>query len=549
MMVTVSSASDWTQFQKDSYNSGLTCDRAPVDTPSVISWNCQVPSAGAVDCSPTVVDDTLYIVVPGGNVSAIDKTAGTVTWDTNIGVTGYQLGTPAYGNGTLFVPREDGRMYALDGQSGDVLWVADVSENWLYTPVVYDEHYLYFGDCSDFEGNGGNFYCYSDMGEEIWARASSSGGGYYWAGSAIVGDFVVFVDSRGYLSSLEKDTGYLQDEVNVSELFSLADAGEFKSSVSYSPDTGKLFFTSKGGYCYSLGFYDNGSFDVSDNYCTELYRGSSSTPSVFNGRVYVGCGDWSTGGRLYCLDESDLSEIWNFTANAGIKASPVISRAYDEGDGEVYIYFTSNCLQGTVYCLKDYPGNSEVIEMWSYEPSSGKNEHILQGVAISDGWLFFGNDGGYLFGLATSQSVKAQHVFADFETNISSGDYPLTVEFIDKSVDADSWSWDVDGDGVVDYTERNPVHTYDELGSYNVSLTAGNSVFTHTRMVKDCIAVDWNPWNDLESEYGDLISYDEVLDAVFYWKYGLPVPGTAERVLSFDEILDIVFYWKYSCPM
>ena len=545
-MADISFASDWTEFQKDSCNSGLTCDRAPITTPSSMSWN-RLFSGEAVDCPSVVVDDILYMVFPGGNVSAIEKNRGSVVWSTTIEQISYQLGSPAYGNGTLFIPRENGKVYALDSLNGELIWETDQIGNWLYTPIVYDSHRIYFGDCLDKYGNDGTFYCYTDTGDECWSKDAASGGGYYWAGPAVVEDFVIFVDSKGYLTSLDKDDGSLIDEVNVSEMFSIDDAGEFKSSVSYDSDSEKLFLTSKGGYCYSISFDQTGSFNVYDSNYAQLDGACTSTPSFFNGRVYVGCGGW-TEGKLYCLDESDLSEIWNFETNAGVKASPAISRAYDGGDGEVYIYFTTNCADGTVYCLKDYPGNTEAMEQWNYLPSNGMNNYILQGVVISDGWLFFGNDGGYLFGLANSQSVKEQHVFADFEVNVTYGDFPLTVQFTDTSSDATSWSWDVDGDGIEDYGIKDPVHTYNKSGSYNVSLTAGNSVFIHTRTVEDCISVDWNPWNDPDSESGNLISQNEVMTAISYWKSGYVIPDTDHRI-SQDEIMLIVSYWKSKYPM
>ncbi len=46
----------------------------------------------------------------------------------------------------------------------------------------------------------------------------------------------------------------------------------------------------------------------------------------------------------------------------------------------------------------------------------------------------------------------------------------LTVNFTDNSIGAVAWLWDVDGDGVVDYTTQNPSHTYTP-GIYDVTLT------------------------------------------------------------------------------
>ncbi len=59
---------------------------------------------------------------------------------------------------------------------------------------------------------------------------------------------------------------------------------------------------------------------------------------------------------------------------------------------------------------------------------------------------------------------------ADFTADVTMGQAPLTVNFTDQSMDAaKDWQWDF-GDG--DYsTERNPTHTFDQPGAFNVSLT------------------------------------------------------------------------------
>jgi uncharacterized surface protein with fasciclin (FAS1) repeats len=47
--------------------------------------------------------------------------------------------------------------------------------------------------------------------------------------------------------------------------------------------------------------------------------------------------------------------------------------------------------------------------------------------------------------------------------------------FMDESADEDgdisSWSWDFDGDDIEDSTEQNPMYTFNEVGTYTVTLT------------------------------------------------------------------------------
>jgi len=82
---------------------------------------------------------------------------------------------------------------------------------------------------------------------------------------------------------------------------------------------------------------------------------------------------------------------------------------------------------------------------------------------------------------------------ANFSANAIRGPAPLTVNFNDESYNAIYWRWDVDGDGQIDYTVENPVHTYETPGSYNVSLYVSNEYGNDTKVVYDCINVLAHP--------------------------------------------------------
>jgi len=72
---------------------------------------------------------------------------------------------------------------------------------------------------------------------------------------------------------------------------------------------------------------------------------------------------------------------------------------------------------------------------------------------------------------------------ADFTGRPTAGTAPLTVQFTDASVDAESWSWYF-GDSSGGSHVKNPSHTYTNAGKYNVTLVATNS-FGSTTARKD----------------------------------------------------------------
>jgi PGF-pre-PGF domain-containing protein len=64
---------------------------------------------------------------------------------------------------------------------------------------------------------------------------------------------------------------------------------------------------------------------------------------------------------------------------------------------------------------------------------------------------------------------------ADFNSNVTEGYAPLTVQFYDLSQKATSRIWDFNGDGHLDSSDINPVYVYANTGTYTVNLTVNNA--------------------------------------------------------------------------
>lgn len=86
-------------------------------------------------------------------------------------------------------------------------------------------------------------------------------------------------------------------------------------------------------------------------------------------------------------------------------------------------------------------------------------------------------------GLFTSDIFAATSVanFTVDQTTSCTGS--LTVQFTDGSLKPNnSWAWDMNNDGVTDYTSRNPTHTYSSPGLYSVKLTINSGA---AQIIKD----------------------------------------------------------------
>jgi len=88
------------------------------------------------------------------------------------------------------------------------------------------------------------------------------------------------------------------------------------------------------------------------------------------------------------------------------------------------------------------------------------------------------NSAGTAYGEDISfTTMKEIAIDADFSVTPISDCTPLTVNFVDKSTGyPTAWAWDIDNDGITDYTDKNPTHTYKNAGTYSVKLSVTNEL-------------------------------------------------------------------------
>ncbi|AAM07634.1 conserved hypothetical protein [Methanosarcina acetivorans C2A] len=407
--------SDWAQFQNDKNNSGVTADTAPIEEEDLA--NRSVDINAALDAAPVTGDGKVYEVAASGDVSAYYLNNWTLAWKNEEiqGTGGFELSTPAYNDGTLYVALSRGNAsthtetHALYTCNGSVKWSnTSLGTYQTNTPITYSNDRIFFGTANVdtiSTTNAGDYYCFdASTGQFIWKRPSETSSGYYWAGAAVAGNYVIYGDDAGHVVSVEWNNVtdgvvWKQDEINVSGLYGVS--GKIRSSICYSEEEGRIYFATRSGShtCY-VGFNaTTGNFVPDDKDYNNI--GYTSTPAVYNGRVYVGAGGWAQGAKLYCLNADTLDQIWVYTGSTGgIQGSPAISTYYDNGDGEVYIYFTNNGPSGSLYCLRDETGQTSADLQWTFTPDDAT--YTLQGPAISGGSAFFGNDNGYLYEVYTA---------------------------------------------------------------------------------------------------------------------------------------------------
>ena len=410
-MAPIASASDWQQFQKDEIHTGYTADTAPISDP-VMAWNYSTSGGGwsGIDTTPIVADGKVFAINYQGYLYAFNATTGAYIWDVlcNEGVGQFELAVPAYHDGIVYAATSGGaanvghgRVTAVHADTGSIREMMDLSGGadgfQLNTPMTYADNRIYVGSWkggTTTTNDSGTYFCLSasNVSDVIWSRTADYNTGYYWAGPAIIGPYLVYGCDRSNVTCLDKETGALIDYINVSEAYGL-NAKEIRSSIVWNDEYDRIYFTSKGGYAFALGFdQTTGHFIPADRWNTSIGY-STSTPAVYDGRLYVGKGCFGSTGKVYCLSESDGSEVWSTPNLGGVQASPALSVV----DGRKFIYFTINNNNGSAYCLEDM--GTTYATQWIWNPPYPDDQHILQGMVISDGMVYFGTDEGYVYAL------------------------------------------------------------------------------------------------------------------------------------------------------
>ncbi len=426
-MSAIAMASDWQQFQKDKNNTGIANEKILGRS---VNWSAYTHTdpwgMAGIDVVPIVAGDNVYVLDALGYIWSFSATAGAEngnkSYNSLTGPPYFQISTPAYGAGRIYFGMSSGtkKGHVFAVNANDVttqVWERTINESeQINTPITYDNGKIYFGTwngtmCDTYSGT---YYCLDAAnGNEVWNHTAGANNGYYWAGGCIIGDYTIFGDDLGNITCLNKNTGTLIDHENIRN--EDANAASIRSSVTcnatyHNATCGRVYFTdatvcgiSLTGRLWAYDF-NTTTGNLSHAWKRTLNTLSKATPVVHNGRVYVGDGSYQANGRLYCIYESNGTIEWYYetpdnsgAGNPGIMASPVISVA----DDNLYIYFTTNCENGRLWCVNE-TGNL----CWYYEPSepNPSGEYILQGVAVynntaGDARVFFGNDRGMLYAL------------------------------------------------------------------------------------------------------------------------------------------------------
>ena len=444
----------WSDFRGNAENNGVVNYKTPrTAEEAVLSWAFRAGTGwdNAASC-PIIVNDTV-IFSANRTLYKLDRVSGKVLATGTLKYkSDYNIIPPTYAapdeytgeHGMIFVGLSSGMIQAYDAETLETIWIyRDISSDiepdlkdakdsaiggQVNCPLTYRDGYLYTGF---WKGAQKDAYFVGIAVADEAKNKNSEGyqrsawrymnkGGFYWAGCYATDKYVVVGGDDG----VGDDAALVDDPEGNAPLFcfdaktgdvisSIPDfKGDIRSTVCF--DDGYLYFTSKGKTFYRVGISEEGILDKSSVSALLLDGNSTSTPVVHNGRAYVGV--MGTRGQFDSYSGHHVAvidlEAWKIAYKCETKGYPqtsgLLTTAYEETDGYVYVYFFDNDKPGMLRVLKDKSGQTEPITNGEtvntlpvlFSPTDEHQQYaICSPICDEYGTIYFKNDSGYVMAL------------------------------------------------------------------------------------------------------------------------------------------------------
>lgn len=416
---------EWPTFRNSKNNNALTNTVTPDSAATAeLKWVKKYGTGWSASTSiPIIVNNNVYFIM-GSKIIRADKATGDVLREGTLkGSAGFSTNSLVYAEGMVFAQVGNGVIQAFNADTLESLWVTEAIGGQTISPITYYNGYIYTGMWRG-ETNMQNFACFSVTDEDpangfetkyaTWLMPHI--GGYYWVGAYVNDVCAVFGSDDGtsgsdsptaVLYSVNPVTGSIIDTINDVK-------GDIRCCVVY--DSGRVYFTTKGGYLYSVGLNSNGTFDHASIKSIQIGSMSTSTPVIYKGRLYVGCSgkgyDWDgdSGSGIAVVDVSGgkLDIIYKASTPGYPQAGALVSTAFEAATGKVYVYTTYNKNPGGIYIIEDSAGQTEPSANNGdlYVPEKAYQQYCISTIcADSEGTLYYKNDSGALIAVKSKAKL------------------------------------------------------------------------------------------------------------------------------------------------
>ena len=438
-------SSYWPHLRQNNENNGVIDSRTPVKAEdAVLYWATKIGDGydkNACGC-PILVDGYLYTYA-GTTLYKVDTVSGAIVATAPMDhASSFAINPPTYAEGMLFIGLADGTVQAFNAATLESLWIyRDPLGGQPNCSIIYHDGYVYTGFWVG-ETNQANYVCISATDEDPFSAKEeklatwkyTSLGGFYWAGAYVCDDYLLigtddgasgYTDGKARLLSFDPLSGELLDQ------WKLGVVGDIRSSIT--AYNGKYYFTNKGGYFFEAGVTGEGKIEsvkalklynyASDDKAPAM---STCTPTIYNGRAYVGVSGTSqfgaySGHNITVIDIVNWEIAYTVRTQGYPQTSGILTTAYEKEDGCVYVYFFDNYTPGKLRVLKDRPGQTSpsLVSVESYTdkgmtktyetayalftPDGDQAQYaICSPIVDQNGTIYFKNDSAYLMAVGST---------------------------------------------------------------------------------------------------------------------------------------------------
>lgn len=309
----------------------------------------------------------------------------------------------AYTDGVIIIPLSNGRLQGVSASEMKTLWVsgaiASGAQN--ISTVTASGGMVFTGTAnsldSSYNAATGTFFGINAItGERVWANEEANTG-FYWSGACKVGNVLLYGNDAGVLTAVDPATGKTVSTLKLSSAIR-------STVISNSAET-EAYVTTNDGTLHKISVAPNGS--LSELNAASFASKSTSTATLFQGNLFVGGGAADYTGTLSVVDAATMQIKRSVSLPFEVKSAPLVAKA---ADGNTYAYFTCNGAEGNwpdytsgggawVYCLE----TNTATKLFDATGSMANwcTKSITMG---ADGTLYWTNDSGTLFALASAAS-------------------------------------------------------------------------------------------------------------------------------------------------
>lgn len=310
---------------------------------------------------------------------------------------------PVYTDGVIVVPLASGRLQGISASEMKTLWVsgaiASGAQN--VSTVTASGGMVFTGTANSLDSNynatTGTFFGINAItGERVWANEENNTG-FYWSGACKVGNVLLYGNDAGVLTAVDPATGKTVSTLKLSSAI--------RSTVISNGAGTEAYVTTNDGTLHKIAVASDGS--LSESNAASFASKSTSTATLFQGNLFVGGCAADYTGTLSIIDAATMQVKHSVSLPFEVKSAPLVAKA---ADGNTYAYFTCNGAEGNwpdytsgggawVYCLE----TNTTTKLFDATGSMANwcTKSIVMG---ADGTLYWTNDSGTLFALASTAS-------------------------------------------------------------------------------------------------------------------------------------------------